>query len=117
MNPPKVFSVFWKMISPFIDKKTSTKIQMINTKTTKGADELNKRIEVELTDDVPGGPCTAVFDVEVREVALWVEGQSQSQSLAVVVVSKWGCRKAAAVRGLGGARHSQQGACARPLKI
>lgn len=65
INPPKVFSVFWKVISPFIDKKTATKIQMINTKTPKGLDELSKRIHMELTDDVPAGPCTAAFDVQV----------------------------------------------------
>lgn len=71
LNPPKIFSVFWKMISPFIDQRTKAKIQMINTKTTKGADELAKHITGQaLTDDVPGGPCTADFDVEVR--LLWV---------------------------------------------
>jgi hypothetical protein len=71
LNPPKVFSVFWKMISPFIDKRTGAKIKMINTNSTKGADELAESIAGQaLSDDVPGGPCTVVFDVEVR--LLWV---------------------------------------------
>ena len=45
-DPPSVFSVFWKLISPFIDVKTKSKIRFVQPRGTRRRKPLKKMDEM-----------------------------------------------------------------------
>mmetsp|Transcript_28053 Transcript_28053/g.38784 ORF Transcript_28053/g.38784 Transcript_28053/m.38784 type:complete len:279 (-) Transcript_28053:96-932(-) len=64
INYPTLFSMFWTMISPFVDVETYKKIQFISH-TSKSRDEkLSQLFDLEYLEEAVGGKSKYVFDFQ-----------------------------------------------------
>jgi len=57
LNPPRLFSVLWAMIGPFLDARTVAKIHFIDLSAPKGKEELAKSFDPALLHTSLGGSC------------------------------------------------------------
>jgi hypothetical protein len=71
VNPPWVFSAFWKIVSPFLDPVTSNKIVFVKNK-TKDAALILEQVESDQLEKDFGGSNEFKFDY-----ALWKEDQQR----------------------------------------
>jgi len=70
-NPPWIFAVFWKAISPFIDPSTYRKIRFVNPKKPKEVVRMKTMFDMRVIDADLGGIRdpnfdAAAFGVEMR---------------------------------------------------
>lgn len=63
-NPPWIFAVFWKAISPFIDPATYRKIRFVNPKRQKEQSRMGKMFSPNDLDDDMGGARDSKFDLK-----------------------------------------------------
>ena len=63
-NPPWIFAVFWKAISPFIDPETYRKIRFVNPKRQKEMRRMRQMFRMEVIDADMGGERDPRFDAE-----------------------------------------------------
>ena len=63
-NPPWIFAVFWKAISPFIDPATYRKIRFVNPKRAKEMNRMRAMFDMSVIDEDMGGRRDATFDPE-----------------------------------------------------
>ena len=65
-DPPSVFSVFWKLISPFIDAKTKSKIRFIHPRSdkAKAAKKMNETFNPNTIDSDMGGRVDSTWDID-----------------------------------------------------
>uniref|UniRef100_A0A7S0ILM5 CRAL-TRIO domain-containing protein n=1 Tax=Micromonas pusilla TaxID=38833 RepID=A0A7S0ILM5_MICPS len=61
-NPPWIFAVFWKAISPFIDPNTYRKIRFVNPKREKEVRRMRQMFDMSCVDEDLGGDRSNVFD-------------------------------------------------------
>jgi hypothetical protein len=61
-NPPWIFAVFWKAISPFIDPNTYRKIRFVNPKREKEVRRMRTMFDMSCVDEDIGGDRDATFD-------------------------------------------------------
>jgi len=54
-NPPWIFAMFWKAISPFIDPSTYRKIRFVNPKKAKETERMSKMFDMSVIDADLGG--------------------------------------------------------------
>ena len=71
-NPPWIFAVFWKAISPFIDPATYKKIRFVNPKKAKEVNRMKQIFDMKHIDSDLGGEKdptfnAAAFGVEARK--------------------------------------------------
>jgi len=71
-DPPSVFSVFWKLISPFIDVKTKSKIRFVQPRgdKQKAAKKMNEMFHPNTIDSDMGGRVDATWDLDEYKVFL-----------------------------------------------
>ena len=71
-DPPSVFSVFWKLISPFIDVKTKSKIRFVQPRgdKQKAARKMNATFHPNTIDSDMGGRVDATWDLDEYKVFL-----------------------------------------------
>ena len=71
-DPPSVFSVFWKLISPFIDVKTKSKIRFVQPRwdKEKAARKMNEMFHPNTIDSDMGGRVDATWDIGEYQVFL-----------------------------------------------
>ena len=71
-DPPSVFSVFWKLISPFIDVKTKSKIRFVQPRgdKQKAAKKMNATFHPNTIDSDMGGRVDATWDLDEYKVFL-----------------------------------------------
>ena len=71
-DPPSVFSVFWKLISPFIDVKTKSKIRFVQPRgdKEKAARKMNEMFHPNTIDSDMGGRVDATWDIDEYQVFL-----------------------------------------------
>ena len=62
-NPPWIFAVFWKAISPFIDPETYRKIRFVNPKKEKEMHRLRRMFRMEQIERDMGGERDPAFDL------------------------------------------------------
>jgi hypothetical protein len=62
-NPPWIFAVFWKAISPFIDPETYRKIRFVNPKRVKETNRMRRMFRMECIDSDMGGSRDPNFDI------------------------------------------------------
>lgn len=62
-NPPWIFAVFWKAISPFIDPETYRKIRFVNPKREKETNRMRRMFRAEQLDRDMGGERDPAFDL------------------------------------------------------
>ena len=63
-NPPWIFAVFWKAISPFIDPATYRKIRFVNPKRHKEQSRMGKMFNASTLDDDMGGERESKFNLK-----------------------------------------------------
>ena len=63
-NPPWIFAVFWKAISPFIDPETYRKIRFVNPKREKEINRMKRMFKMESIERDMGGERDPAFDLE-----------------------------------------------------
>jgi len=61
-NPPWIFAVFWKAISPFIDPSTYRKIRFVNPKREKEVRRMRQMFDMSCVDEDLGGDRSSAFD-------------------------------------------------------
>ena len=61
-NPPWIFAVFWKAISPFIDPNTYRKIRFVNPKREKEVRRMRQMFDMSCVDEDLGGDRSNAFD-------------------------------------------------------
>ena len=61
-NPPWIFAVFWKAISPFIDRNTYRKIRFVNPKREKEVRRMRQMFDMSCVDEDLGGDRSNAFD-------------------------------------------------------
>ena len=71
-DPPSVFSIFWKLISPFIDVKTKSKIRFVQPRgdKQKAAKKMNATFHPNTIDSDMGGRVDATWDLDEYKVFL-----------------------------------------------
>jgi len=71
-DPPSVFSVFWKLISPFVDVKTKSKIRFVQPRgdKQKAAKKMNEMFHPNTIDSDMGGRVDATWDLDEYKVFL-----------------------------------------------
>ena len=71
-DPPSVFAVFWKLISPFIDVKTKSKIRFVQPRgdKQKAAKKMNATFHPNTIDSDMGGRVDATWDLDEYKVFL-----------------------------------------------
>jgi hypothetical protein len=62
-NPPWIFAMFWKAISPFIDPSTYRKIRFVNPKKAKETERMSKMFDMSVIDSDLGGEKAGLSDV------------------------------------------------------
>ena len=60
-NPPWIFAVFWKAISPFIDPNTYRKIRFVNPKREKEVRRMRQMFDMSCVDEDLGGDRSNAF--------------------------------------------------------
>lgn len=63
-NPPWIFAVFWKAISPFIDPTTYRKIRFVNPKREKEVKRMKQMFDMRVIDADMGGHRDPTFDAK-----------------------------------------------------
>ncbi|QDZ17933.1 CRAL-TRIO domain-containing protein [Chloropicon primus] len=82
LNPPGVFRMLWKLIRPFIDKRTLKKINFL-PKNFKECDLLQERFNLEELDVSLGGTGDLPFDFQKYGELMMSEDEKRLGSLAV----------------------------------
>ena len=62
-NPPWIFAVFWKAISPFIDPETYRKVRFVNPRREKEINRMRKMFRMEHVERDMGGERDPAFDL------------------------------------------------------
>lgn len=80
LNPPSVFRVLWKLIRPFIDKRTLKKINFL-PKDYKKCDLLKERFDLELLDESLGGTGNCPYEHESYGAMMMEEDKKRLAAL------------------------------------
>lgn len=81
-NPPWIFAVFWKAISPFIDPATYRKIRFVNPKRAKEMNRMRAMFDMSVIDEDMGGRRDATFDPERFRREMKAQDKSRALSLS-----------------------------------
>lgn len=82
-NPPWIFAVFWKAISPFIDPATYRKIRFVNPKRAKEVSRMKQMFDMRVIDSDLGGEKDQAFDAD----AFAAEMRAYDQRRAAVLLN------------------------------
>lgn len=85
-DPPRIFGIFWKMISPFIDPVTYGKIKFIHKKSKSSMEFMEERFNLDLVEEKIGGRLHYSYDHEEygkvmeKEEILYSQGKGPEES-------------------------------------
>jgi polyribonucleotide 5'-hydroxyl-kinase len=83
--PPKLFTVFWAMVTPFLDARTTAKIHFVDAATAHGQAELRKLFDLSQLDSSLGGTASQPWDFQAW--GAWVSASEADAKRAEAVAA------------------------------